>query len=333
MAETGDGGLIELQAGRLRLEVVSTGASVRRLVVLEEGGPVDLVLGHADPAAYRIAEGALGASVGRFANRIAGGRFSLDGVEHRLSTNQFGNTLHGGADGFDRREWTVLEEAPDRVALALTSPDGDQGFPGRLEATVTFTVEPGAVRIDYSARTDAPTVVNLTNHAYFQLDGAGSGPIDDHLLAVRAGAFLPIRDDLVPTGEVRPVDGTPFDLRRARRLGDALSADDDQLRLAGGLDHCMVLDGSGMRTVARLRGASGRWLEVDTDQPGMQVYTGAHFDGSTLGLDGAPHRPRAGVALETQGFPDAPNHPEFPTTVLRPGQTYRSRTAWRLGHD
>ena len=330
-AETRVPRLIELRVGTLRLELVSTGAAVRRLVVLEDAGPVDVVLGHADPAAYGTADGYLGATIGRFGNRIVAGRFSLDGTEHALSTNQYGNTLHGGVDGFDTREWSVVDEGADRVALALSSPDGDQGFPGRLDVTVTFTLAPGTVRIYYAARTDAPTVVNLTNHAYFQLDGAGSGPIDDHRLMVRAGSFLPVREDLVPTGDVRAVDGTPFDLRRARRLGDVLATDDDQLRRAGGLDHNFVLEGSGMRTVARLSGASGRWLEVDTDRPGLQVYTGAHFDGTTVGLDGRPHGPRAGVALETQGFPDAPNHPEFPSTVLRPGETYRSTTTWRLG--
>ena len=324
---------LELSTDGLRLELVTAGAAVRRLVVDDPGGPdgpVDVVLGLPAARDYVDDGGYLGATIGRFGNRIAGGRFDLDGVEHRLTTNQFGNTLHGGERGFDRHAWAVADEGPTHATLTLTSPDGDQGFPGRLEVAVTFRVAPGEVEIAYRARTDAPTVVNLTNHAYFQLDGAGTGPVDDHELEVAAAAFLPLRDDLVPTGEVRAVAGTRFDLRRARRLGDVLAGDDPQLRIAGGLDHHYVVDGSGLRRAARLVGRSGRSLEVHTDQPGVQVYTGAHFDGSVTGLDG-PLGPRAGVALETQGFPDAPNHPDFPSAVLRPGQEYATTTLWRLG--
>lgn len=324
---------ITLRAGELLLEVVAAGAAVRRLAAVEDGEAVDLVLGHADPATYETAGGYLGATIGRVANRIDGGRFTLDGTDHRLSTNQYGNTLHGGVRGFDAHEWSVADTGEDHVTFTLSSADGDQGFPGRLDTAVTYTVAPGEVAIDYVARTDAPTVVNLTNHSYFQLDGAGSGPIDGHRLEVAAEAILPLREDLVPTGEVRPVAGTPFDLRRGPRIGDALGHGDDQLRIAGGIDHNYVLGGSGLRRAARLVGASGRWLEVDTDQPGLQVYTGAHFDGTITGLDGSTYGPRAGIALETQGFPDAPNHPEFPGVVLRPGEELRSRTAWRLGRE
>jgi aldose 1-epimerase len=338
-----DGGMtaartVELAAEGLRLELLTSGAAVRRLVLTDGGAAggdtgLDVVLGHRDPATYAHDGGYLGATIGRFGNRIARGRFTLDGVTHRLTTNQFGNTLHGGARGFDAHEWAVADEGPRHATFALTSPDGDQGFPGRLEATVTFRVSAHEVRIDYTARTGAPTVVNLTNHAYFQLDGAGSGPVDDHVLEVAADDFLPVRDDLVPTGEVRAVEGTPFDLRDGRRLGEALAGRDEQLAFADGLDHNFVLTGTGMRRVARLTGASGRWLEVHTDQPGLQVYTGAHFDGTATGLHGGTYGPRAGVALETQGFPDAPNHPEFPSTVLRPGETYATSTVWRLGRD
>ncbi len=323
--------LLTLRSGDLMLELVTSGAAVRRLVIDDGDGPVDLVLGHADPDMYRSGGGYLGATIGRFGNRIDAGRLTLDGVEYRLTTNQYGNTLHGGAEGFDAREWAVVDEAPDRVVLALTSPDGDQGFPGRLDVTVSYTVAPGTVTIAYEARTHAPTVVSLTNHAYFHLDGEGSGSVDDHHLEVAAEAFLPVREDLVPTGEIRSVDRTPFDLRAPRRIGEVLASDDEQLRLAGGIDHCYVLDGTGMRRAARLVGASGRWLEVHTDLPGLQVYTGAHFDGSTVGLDGGRYDPRAGVALETQGFPDAPNHADFPSAVLRPGDAYRTTTTWRIG--
>ncbi|MBR7742731.1 galactose mutarotase [Phycicoccus sp. BSK3Z-2] len=321
---------IDLTTDGLRLELVTAGAAVRRLVLDDGDGPVDVVLGLADVGEYVADGGYLGATIGRFGNRIDAGRFTLDGTEHTLTTNQFGNTLHGGATGFDRHDWTVAEESPTHATFSLTSPDGDQGFPGTLEVTVTYRVAPGEVTIEYTARTDAPTVVNLTNHAYFHLDGA-AGPVDDHTLEVAATAFLPVREDLVPTGEVRPVEGTTFDLRTPTRLGDALSGDDEQLGFAGGIDHGYCLDGDGPRRAARLTGTSGRWLEVDTDLPGIQVYTGAHFDGSQVGLDGQPLRERAGVALETQGWPDAPNHDDFPSTVLRPGETYRTTTVWRVG--
>ncbi|NHA66499.1 aldose epimerase family protein [Phycicoccus flavus] len=332
---------LDLTADGLRLEVVTAGAAVRRLVVEDGSGPVDVVLGLADPADYVDDGGYLGATIGRYGNRIDAGRFPLDGTEHSLSTNQFGNTLHGGARGFDRHAWEVVDSGPDHATLALTSPDGDQGFPSRLEVTVTYRVAPGEVTLDYRARTDAPTVVNLTNHAYWALDGAGSGPVDDHVLEVPAPAVLPVREDLVPTGEVRDVAGTPLDLRSPVRIGDVLARDDEQLRFAGGLDHgyCLVVPGAGPgpdaapRVAARLTGTSGRRLEITTDLPGVQVYTGAHFDGSQTGLDGRPIGARAGVALETQGWPDAPNHPDFPSTVLRPGEEYRTRTTWRLGRD
>ena len=322
---------IDLTTDGLRLELVTAAAAVRRLVVEDEDGPVDLVLGHAAPADYLEDDGFLGATIGRFGNRIDGGRFTLDGVEHRLSTNQNGNTLHGGARGFDRRVWDVLDSGPDHATFGLVSEDGDQGFPGRLEAQVTYRLAPGEVTISYEARTDAPTVVNLTNHSYFRLDGPGSGRIDDHTVEVAGSAYLPVRDDMIPTGEVRPVDGTAFDLRTATRVGDLLARDDEQLRLAGGIDHTVCLDGSGMRRVARLTGASGRWLEVHTDQPGIQVYSGQHLDDSVLDPSGEPYRPGEGMCLETQGWPDAPNHPHFPSAVLRPGETYRTSTTWRLG--
>ncbi len=322
---------LDLTAPGLRLELVPAGAAVRRLVLETREGPVDLALGHAEPQGYASGGTYLGATIGRFANRIDRGRFTLDGTSHQLATNQGGNTLHGGPSGFDAYEWGVADAGADHVTFTLTSPDGDQGFPGALEVEVTFSVAADEVTIGYRARTDAPTVVNLTNHTYFMLDGAGSGTIDDHVLEVAAGAFLPVREDSVPTGELRPVEGTPFDLRGPRRLGEALAHDDEQLRRGDGIDHNYVLDGTGLRRAARLVGASGRWLEVHTDQPGLQVYTGGHLDGSVTGLHGGTYGPRAGVALETQGFPDAPNHPEFPSTVLRPGEAYTTRTVWRLG--
>ena len=323
---------VELRAEGLLLEVLTAGAAVRRLEVPDaDGRPVGIVLGHADARTYVSDGGYLGATIGRFGNRIAGARFDLDGETHELTANEGTTTLHGGADGFDRRPWTVLEHDATRVRLGLHSPHGDQGFPGALDVTVTYAVAPGVVRISYSATTDRDTVVNLTNHSYFALDGEGRGPIDDHELTLSSSAFTPTDALLIPTGEVRDVDGSPFDFRRPRRLGEALSHDDVQLDHGLGIDHNFVVEGSGLRHVATLRGTSGRTLVVESDQPGVQVYTGAHFDSTITGTSGAAYGPRAGIALETQGFPDAPHHANFPSTVLRAGTVHRTTTVWRLG--
>ena len=326
---------ITVRASGLELEVLSAGAAVRRLRVGSAEDAVDLVLGHADPQTYRFAGGYLGAVVGRVANRLSGGRFTVDGKAYSVPTNERGNTLHGGFEGFDRMPWHVDDRSDTHVRLTLTRPDGDGGFPGRIDVSVTYTVAPGEVRIDYAAATDRPTPFNVTNHAYLNLDGEDSGPVDDHVLEVPASGFTPVDPALLPTGEVSDVEGTPFDLRAPRRVGDVLAADDEQLRHGKGVDHNFVLHGpvdepTGLRLAARLRGTSGRVLEVLTDQPGLQVYTGAHFDDTVVGLSGTTYGPRAGIALETQGFPDAPNHPGFPDTTLRPGDPFRSTTIWRL---
>lgn len=319
-----------LRSDRLALEVLTAGAAVRRLT-LDDGGPVDLVLGHHDPGTYVADGGYLGATVGRFTNRLGGGRVVVDGTEHRVPPNDGANALHGGPEGWDRRTWEVLEEAPDRVVLGLVSPDGDQGLPGEVTARVTYEVAGDEVRLHHHATTTAATYLGMTNHAYFALDDAPD--VLDHRLEVDASSFTPVGPDLLPTGEVLPVGGTPFDLRRARRIGDVLALDDEQLVRGGGLDHNLVVDGAGMRRAARLVGASGRCVEVHTDRPAVQVYTGAHFDGSLTGLDGRPLRRSAGVALETQGFPDAPHHPAFPDATLRPGEVFEARTTWRVGRS
>lgn len=321
---------IELTADGITLEVVTAGAAVRRVVLTDDDGPVDVVLGFGDPAAYGTGRDYLGATIGRYGNRIRGGRFTLDGVAHQLATNENGNTLHGGTEGFDQRQWTVLEQYAGHVVLALHSADGDQGFPGALDVTVTISVTPASVRIDYRATTDRDTVVSLTNHAYVNLDGEGSGTIDDHELTVPADAFTVVDAALLPTGELRDVTGTPFDLRVPRRLGDVLASDDEQLRHGGGIDHNFAVRGSGLREVATLRGTSGRTLVVESDQPGLQVYTGTHFDGTIMGPGRTAYASRAGIALETQGFPDAPNHEGFPSAVLRAGHTYATTTIWRF---
>lgn len=326
---------ITLRADGIELEVLSAGASVRRLRLGHDPATaVDVVLGHADPQTYRFAGGYLGATIGRLANRLAGGSLTIDGETFNVPTNEGTTALPGGFNGFDRMPWHVTQRTDTRVRLTLTSPDGDNGFPGTVEVSVTYTVSPGQVRIDYTATTDRVTPFTITNHAYFNLDGEGSGTVDDHELEVTAFAMVPINAANLPTGEIRPVEGTAFDLRVPRRVGEVLAADDEQLRRGKGLDHTFVLDGpaddTGLRRAARLRGAGGRVFEVLTDQPGVQVYTGAHFDHSIVGLSGATYGPRAGIALETQGFPDAVHHSHFPDTVLRPGIPFHSTTIWRL---
>ena len=319
----------------LAASVLTQGAILQALHVPDTSGrPANVVLGHRDLAGYLGRAPYFGATIGRYGNRIADGRFRLDGRTHRvpLSDQPRPNALHGGTAGFDTLRWTA-EPVDGGVELTLLSPDGDQGFPGALRASVTYTLEAGRLRIDYRAETDAPTVVNLTNHSYLNLAGEGADSVLDHELTLAAAAYLPVDADLRPLGGgPAPVAGTPFDFTSARPLGERIGTDDEQLGLAGGYDHCWALDGgrtSNPRPVAVLRHpASGRALTLSTTEPGIQVYTGNTLDGSFTGPSGRPYGPHAGVALETQHFPDSPNRPDYPSTVLRPGEQYRSTTVF-----
>lgn len=322
--------------GGVVLRVLDHGATVQSLVVPDpDGTGVEVVLGFAAVQDYvAAADDCFGGVAGRFANRIRGGDLEVDGKRYRLSTNDHGHTLHGGVDGFHRRLWDVDEADRSRIRLSLTSPDGDQGFPGRLHVTVTYAVTEREVRIDYSAETDAPTVVNLTNHAYFNLAGAGSGSVEGHELTIDADAYTVTGPDQIPTGELAAVDGTPLDFRSPHLLGERLRSNHPQLRLARGYDHNFVVRGDGLRGVAALRDpGSGRTLEVLSDQPGLQLYTANFLDGRHVGASGTTYRQGDGVALETQHFPNSPQHPAFPSTELRPGETFTSTTVWRFSHD
>jgi aldose 1-epimerase len=311
--------------GGLSATVIQYGARLAALEVPVAAGVRNVTLGFESLAPY-LSDGAhLGAIAGRYANRIAGGRFVLDGREHRLSVNNGANTLHGGAVGFAQALWEAEPEG-ETLRLIHVSPDGDQGFPGRLRAEVRYRLQGGDLVIDYEATTDAPTVVNLTNHAYFNL--AGAGTVMDHTITIAADRFLPVDAALIPTGELRAVDGTPFDLRRPTRIGDRIDADDAQLRLGGGFDHCFVLADAphpAPQPAARVE-AEGIVLEVLTTEPAVQLYSG-NF------LSGQPFAWRTGFCLETQHFPDSPNRPAFPSTVLRPGSALWSRTVYRFSHD
>jgi galactose mutarotase-like enzyme len=311
------------------LEVLDLGATVHRLWVTSgDGVRRDVVLGHPGPEDHLTSPGYLGSTIGRYANRIAGGRFTLDGRVVQLPTNDRGNTLHGGPHGFDRRIWDVVDHDENHAVLRLVSPDGDQGFPGRLVAEVRFEVSDDCVRLLMHATSDAATVVCLANHAYFNLDGAGT--IEQHLLRVDAQEFLPVDDTGIPSPQPARVAGTAFDLRQPAQLGDRIQDTHPQIA-ARGFDRCFVLDGAGLRPVATLdSGRSRTRLELSTDQPGLQVYTANNFDGTSPSVSGGFHQRWAGVALEPQLLPDTPNRPEAEAAVLRPGETYQAELEWRF---
>lgn len=326
-----------LSNGRgLCVAVLSYGGIVQAIEVPDRRGDVaNVTLGFAALDDYVAGSAYFGAVVGRYANRIAGGAFQLDGRPVRLSTNWRGHHLHGGTVGFDHRLWTArsIERGGEvGISLAYASADGEEGYPGTLDVEVTYTVTAaGSLRIGYRATTDRPTAVNLTNHAYVNLAGEGSGRIDAHLVEIVAGHYTPVDDDLIPTGEIAPVDGTPFDLRTPTALGARLGEPHPQLVTAGGYDHNYVLDrsGPGLALAARVTEPdSGRVLAVHTTEPGLQLYSGNQLDGSLVGPSGRAYGRHGALALETQHFPDSPNHPQFPSTVLRPGETYTSTSVY-----
>jgi aldose 1-epimerase len=326
-------------SGGLRLSVLDYGAVVQALHVPDRDGRMaDVVLGYDDVAGYERGRFYLGAAIGRCVGRIGGAAFTLDGTRYELSVNDPPNHLHGGRRGFSAVVWRARPfEGADGIGVVLehTSPDGDEGYPGNLDVRITYTVSVANVfSVDYRATSDRATPVNLTQHAYFNLAGEGSGDVLAQELTVHAASFTPLNTNLLPTGEIVPVEGTPLDFRAPRTIGERIAADDEQIRIAVGYDHNFVLDGAGgpvPAPAARLADpASGRVLEVFTTQPGMQLYTGNFLDGSVPGKHGHRYGPRAGLCLETQHFPNSPNQPAFPSTILRPGQEYRSRTEFRF---
>ena len=321
------------------LRAITFGGIITALRVPDRDGVLDdVVLGHDDVAGYVRSAAYLGAIVGRYGNRIAHGRFTLDGVTHQLAVNDGPHHLHGGPRGFDRVVWrgTPFESATGvGVAFEHTSPAGDQGYPGTLEARVTYTLtERHELVVDYHATTDAPTPVNLTQHSYFNLSGSARRDVLGHELTIRAGAYTPVDATLIPTGAIAPVAGTPFDFRRPTPIGAHIDADDAQLRHGRGYDHNFVLDRQDgvLAPAARLEDpVSGRTLDIATTEPGLQLYSGNFLDGTVAGKGGRPLAHRSGVCLETQHFPDSPNNPHFPPVVLRPGATHHSRTIFTFG--
>ncbi|WP_216326997.1 aldose epimerase family protein [Deinococcus aestuarii] len=326
----------------LQADIMDFGGVVVRLLTPDrEGRPGDIVLGH-DQAGPYFDPGTspyFGALIGRYGNRIAGGSFTLDEKTYRLARNNGPNALHGGERGFHLRLWQgrplTAEDGP-ALELSYLSPDGEEGYPGTLLVRVTYTLTQGdALRIDYEATTDAPTVLNLTNHTYWNLSGDARRDILGHELTVQADHITPVDETLIPTGELLAVGGTPFDFRQGTAVGARVNQDDEQLGFAGGYDHNFVLrGGEGLKAAATLHDpASGRRVEVFTTQPGMQVYSGNFLDGSIVGKGGRRYGHRWAVCLETQHFPDSPHWPGFPSTVLRPGERFTSRTVYAFSAD
>jgi aldose 1-epimerase len=326
-------------ANGVRMNVLSYGGVIRTIQVPDRAGAfADVALGYDTLDGYLTDQAYLGALVGRVANRIRAGRIVVDGRALTLAQNADGNHLHGGVRGFDKAVWAMEPFERDHAAgvvLTHVSPDGDEGYPGTLRAEVTYTLDDSdQLRVDYVATADAVTPVNLTQHGYFNLHGADRGDVLDHELTLAASRFTPVDEGLIPTGELRPVQGTPFDFTTPHSIGERIGHADEQLRLARGYDHNFVIDRGSpneLALAARLtEPRSGRGVDVYTTEPGIQFYSGNFLDGRAIGKGGHPYRFRTGLALETQHFPDAPNHPSFPSIMLRPGSEYRTSTIYHF---
>ena len=310
-----------------RLVLTDIGACVVSLVFRG----VDIALGWDDPEIYRRGDLYLGATVGRNCNRIAGGSFVINGRRYQMAKNDGENNLHSGPDGYGIRMWQIAAMSEDSVTFFIDSPDGDQGFPGRLRLWASYTLtEDDSIRLDYRGETDADTVINITNHTYFNLNGQGSGDIHGHILRLYASRFTPAGPGLIPTGEIVPTAGTAFDFTAAHPIGQNIADDDPRLISAGGYDHNFLIDGEGLRTAAELTGdKSGITLTVSTDRPAMQLYTGNFING-VKGKGGALYEKRGAVCLETQHVPNAVNDTAFPSPVVKAGEGYAAHTVWKL---
>jgi aldose 1-epimerase len=321
------------------VKLINYGAVITDVIVPDaRGAKANVVLGFPSLADYEAknANYGFGAAIGRYAGRIANARFVLDGKEVRLAANSGPNTLHGGPGGLDTKVWTIrpyVNEGKNGAILNYSSPAGEQGFPGKLDVQIIYTLtDDNQLRIDYEATTAAPTALNLTNHSYFNLAGAGSGTVRDHRLQIAAGRFIEIRPDGIPTGRFPAVDGTPFDFRRPAPIGATMDKPHPQMEGQRGYNHGWLLDDrKGLALAARLSDPkSGRSMEVLTTEPSLHVYAGGWFGGADKGAQGTPYRPHDGIALQTEHLPDSPNRPDFPSTILRPGETYRSTTIFRF---
>ena len=329
----------------MRITIINYGATIASIEVPDRfGKSADVVLGYPELKNYIGGRFYLGATIGRYANRIERGRFTLDGKAYQLSVNSKGNHLHGGTNGFDKKFWNgrVVECATGPVVeLSLRSCDGEEGFPGTMDVRAKYELtSENELTIEYYATTDKLTIINMTNHVYFNLAGPPATSILDHVLTIHADAFTATDNYSLPTGEIRNVENTPLDFRKPIRIGDRIDSNYDQLKFAGGYDQNFILAGvpkgiesenNAVRNVASVYDPStGRVMEVSTDQPGMQFYSGNNLDGTVVGKGNAPLSRRSGFCLECQHYPDAPNHPGFPSVVLAPGETYRQRTSYKF---
>jgi aldose 1-epimerase len=320
----------------MEARITNFGGIVLSLLVPDRHGRLDdVVLGYDSLPPYFVNKPYFGALIGRYGNRIGKGKFTLDGTEYTLAMNNGPNHLHGGVKGFDKVVWEVKEPQSDpgrSLVLSYVSKDGEEGYPGTLKAEVTYALtDSNELRIQYRMTTDKPTVVNLTHHSYFNLAGQGEGDILNHELMINADLFTPTDAGLIPTGELRPVKGTPMDFTTPAAIGARINQPDEQLKLAGGYDHNWVLRGSGDKLAARVfEPTSGRVMEVFTSEPGLQFYSGNFLDGTDIGKGGKVYKHRYGLCLETQHFPDSPNKPDFPSTVLRPMMERTTVTVYRF---
>jgi len=321
----------------MKVEVISYGGIITSLTAPGKNGKYeDVVLGFTKPEDYFSGNPYFfGALIGRYGNRIANAAFTLEGKTYKLDKNDGPNSLHGGRNGFDTRIWTVepVENAQlPTLKLTYVSADGEEGFPGKLTTTVFYTLtDDDALEISYEAETDKATVVNLTQHSYFNLSGDFTKPVTDHEMQINADRFLPVNKTIIPTGELRQVKGTPFDFTVSKPIGKDIDSDDEQLRLGEGYDHNWIPNGKGLRTIATVHHPeSGRVMEVMSDQPGVQFYSGNFLDGKYETKTGGKYEKRSGFCLETQHYPDSPNQPAFPSTELKPGQKYQTKTIYKF---
>jgi len=319
------------------ISVIRLGGKVMSIKVPDKSGNIsDIALGYDSASQYIKGDAFFGATIGRYGNRIGKAKFTLDGTEYKLAANNGENSLHGGPGGFHNVMWNIKEvPTPGSPSLELTylSKDGEEGYPGNLDVKVTYTLtDANEFRIDYAATTDKPTIVNLTNHSYFNLKGEGNGDILDHEVTINADKFVAIDQGLIPTGELKQVKGTPFDFTKPHKIGERINAKDQQVEYGKGYDHTYVLNSKGAELALAAtvtEATTGRKMEVWTTEPGVQFYTGNFLNGKP-GKGGKPYEYRTGFCLETQHFPDSPNKPEFPTVALRPGETYKTTTIYKF---
>lgn len=341
---TSDGQAVEeyilTNANGMEVQIITYGGIITSIRVPDRDGMMaNVTLGLGSLADYEARNIYFGTITGRYANRIARGRFTLSGVEYTLAVNDGENSLHGGIKGFDKQVWKAAEISEGGgVELSYLSPDGEEGYPGNLDVKVVYTLtNDNGLRIDYTATTDKPTVVNLTNHAYFNLSGEGSGAIQDHILTIDADNYTPVNSTLIPTGEFAPVEGTPFDFRMPKAIAPGQRSNHEQIVLGRGYDHNWVLNRLSFEDKSLIQAAriydpqSGRFMEVWTTEPGIQFYAGNFINATLVGPSGRLYRQSDGFALETQHFPDSPNQPNFPSSVLNPGEVYSTTTIYKFG--